>query len=306
MATSIPFRPPESRRLIYKRLWRLLEPFHRDYSRYVAGVFLRQSLVVLGGYSMVWALRQAKLHLGVPEWTFVALLVLYDAGLLSFDLALNSLFATRLSYPLFGFLRVTALHKVFQMPLEWHHRQTAGTLVGKVNNGVGRVVQTTEGLSRELCPAVIQTTLSLVPLLLFSPFTSAPIIAALFVFIWLTLAENRRRYGLRKARYRNYARDFGIFAECVQAVQPVVQFGQTQRIISKYQRVQQRIVDQGIEEMRLNNSYGWRRNLVLSLAKRSCQGIWLWQYRAGRLDAAMAMYLNMLTEELLVSFWGYA
>ena len=52
------------------------------------------------------------------------------------------------------------------MPMEWHQRQSSGELVGKVNNGVGKVVQTAEGLSRELVPALIQTAFSLVPLLL--------------------------------------------------------------------------------------------------------------------------------------------
>jgi ABC-type multidrug transport system fused ATPase/permease subunit len=46
--------------------------------------------------------------------------------------------------------------------------------------------------------------------------------------------------------------------------------------------------------------------MILSLTKRGCQGVWLWQYREGRLDAAMVMYLNMLTEQLLASFSGYA
>ena len=46
--------------------------------------------------------------------------------------------------------------------------------------------------------------------------------------------------------------------------------------------------------------------MVLSVTKRVSQGIWLWQYRRGVLDAPTVMYLNMLTEELLASFWGYA
>jgi ABC-type multidrug transport system fused ATPase/permease subunit len=34
--------------------------------------------------------------------------------------------------------------------------------------------------------------------------------------------------------------------------------------------------------------------------------VWIWQYRHNALDAAMIMYLNMLTEQLLGSFGGYA
>jgi len=65
-------------------------------------------------------------------------------------------------------------------------------------------------------------------------------------------------------------------------------------------------VDQGLNEARISNRYSFQRNLVLTVGKRACQGVWIWQYRHNVLDAAMIMYLNMLTEQLLGSFFGYA
>src|SRR5579883_2905695 len=142
----------------------LLSPYRGEYRRYLAGVVLRQALVVAGGYSLVWALRLAIQRTSVPEWIFVAAFVLFDGAYLGFDQALNYFFSARISYPLFSRLRTAALDKVLKMPMEWHLRQSSGELVGQVNNGVGKVVQTTEGLSRELIPALIQTGFSLVPL----------------------------------------------------------------------------------------------------------------------------------------------
>ena len=77
-------------------------------------------------------------------------------------------------------------------------------------------------------------------------------------------------------------------------------------MLRKYRRVQERIIEHGLAEARIGNRYGFRRSLVLSIAKRACQGMWIWQYRHNALDAAMIMYLNMLTEQLLGSFGGYA
>jgi ATP-binding cassette subfamily B protein len=291
---------------MYKQLWRILRPFHRDYIKYIIGVVLRQSLLVAGGYSLVFALRFCLQHTVVPEWWFVAAFIGYDTGLLRLDILLNTHFVSRLGYPLFGHLRKTALAKVLEMPLEWHHRQDSGVLVGKVNNGVGKVVQTVEGLGRELAPALIRTGLSIVPLLFLSPLTAPPILAALATFCLLTARENQRRKPFRETRHQNYGRDFGLFAESVQYVKPVVQFGQTRRMLDRYGEVQDRIVADGMAETALGNIYSWRRNLVLSIVKRSCQGVWIWQYRNHTLDAAMVMYLNMITEDLLNSFWTYA
>src|SRR6266536_1666881 len=99
---------------VYRHLWRLLEPFHRDYTRYLVGIAVRQSLIVLAGYGLVWALRFALQNTGVSEWWFVILFIAYDAGLLRLDIGLNTLFLTKLGYPLYGRLRTTALAKVFE------------------------------------------------------------------------------------------------------------------------------------------------------------------------------------------------
>src|SRR3954469_12042880 len=289
-----------------RKLRDLLLPFATEYRRFLAGVVLRQGLSVLGGYSLVWALRQALNHAVVPEWAFVAALVLFDAGWQAFDLRLNYFFSARISYPLFRSLRIRALEQVLRMPMEWHQRQSSGELTGKVNNGVGKVVQTAEGLSRELIPALIQTAFSLVPLLLFSARTTPLLLIALAIFLGLTIIEHRQRRPFARRRYNDYARDFEQFSESVQAIQAVVQYGQESQVLRKYRRVQQRIMHAGLAEQRIGNRYGFRRNLAISAAKRACQGIWIWQYRHNTLDAAMILYLNMLTEQLLASFFGYA
>jgi ATP-binding cassette, subfamily B, bacterial len=285
---------------------RLLKPFERDYYRYMAGVLLRQAMLVASGYSMVLAIRMCTRRAGVSEWIFVAAFLAYDAGLLSLDMGLNYFFSVRLGYPLFGKLRTAALAKVFEMPLEWHHQRDSGKLAGEVNAGVGKVVQTAEGISRELIPSVLRTGLSIVPLLVVSPLAAPTAVLALAAFLALSVAENRKRAPYRKDRYQNYNKDYGLFAECIQQVRPVVQFGQEKRLLNTYDQVQKAIQSQGIQEIRAGNRYSWRRNMLLSITKRLCQGLWLYQYKNNALDAAMVMYLSMLLEDVLNSFWGYA
>jgi ABC-type multidrug transport system fused ATPase/permease subunit len=288
------------------QFWHLLSPFRREYTRYIAGIVVRQGLLVAGGYSLVWVLRACTHYAQVPTWAFIAALFVFDTGLLRLDLLLNAVYAKRVSYPLFGLLRCRALSKMFEMPLEWHIQRDSGVLAGHVNNGVGKVVQTAEALSRELAPALIRTGLSLIPLLWLSPLTTPCVLAALGVFLWQTQKENLARRPFRRSRYENYARDHGLFSECMQYVQPVVQFGQTGRILGTYEDVQQEIIREGREETDIGTRYGWKRNLLLSLTKRLCQGLWIWQFRSGSLDIGLVMYLNMLTEDLLNSFWSYA
>ncbi len=289
-----------------RRLWVLIGPYHKTLYRYAGGAVVRQAMVVGGGYLLVWVLRAAMGHTAVPAWMFVAALIAFDAGLLRLDLGLNWMFASRVSFPMFGFLRSKALANVMQMPQAWHQRQHSGELAGNVNNGVGRVVQTSEALGRELLPGIIRTVLSLVPLVWCSPYTSPLVTAAAVVFAWLTWRENIARRPFRRSRQDRYARDFGMFSECVEYVQPITAFGQTRRILRSYDELQDGIAAQGIEEMCIARRFSWQRSLSLSVAKRACLGIWLWQFRAGALDVAMVMYLGMLLEDLFNSFSGYA
>jgi ABC-type multidrug transport system fused ATPase/permease subunit len=283
-----------------------LRPFRREFLRYLAGIFLRQALIVLGGYSLVWVLRICLRRADVAEWAIVAGFLAFDAAYLAFDFRLNYFFSARISYPLFGRLRTGALDKVLGMPMEWHQRQSSGELVGEVNTGVGKVVQTAEALSRELIPALVQTAFSLIPLFLISAITAPVLLPALVIFLSLTVIEHRQRRPFSKRRYRHYEKDFGLFSDSVQAVEPVVRYGQEGQILRKYERVQQQIQEDGLAEARIGSRFGLRRNLVISAAKRICQGIWIWQYRHQALDVASIMYLNMLTDQLLASFAGYA
>lgn len=293
-------------RTLLSRAWGLLEPFHRPYVRFLVGIAARQALLVVGGYSLVWLLHRSMGNRTMPLWIFIAGLLLYDLGVLRLDVLLNTSFASRISFPMFGYLRSKALGKVFDMPVEWHHRRQSGELTGKINDSVGKLVQTAEGFSRDLCPALIQTGLSVVPLLYFSPWTGAFVAAAIVCFTLVTIAESRARQPFRKARHCNYARDFGMFSQCVEYTQPVVHFGQTGRVLDQYGQLQEEIASQGIEETSIGWRYARRRTMLLSLAKRACQGIWIWQFRSGALDAAMVMYLNALIEDLFNSFSGYA
>ena len=285
---------------------RLVAPFRAPFLKYLGGTVLRQGLLVLGGYSIVLALRLSTGRQPISLWWMVAALVAFDAVYITLDTALNLMFARRISFPLFAHLRTTALGKILAMPLEFHQNETPGALVAKVNNGVGRVVQSGEAISRDLVPALIRTGFSLIPLLIFGLATAPILLTALLIFGWLTILENRNRRRFRRDRHENYVRDSAVLSEYVQSIQPVILFGQAPRLLNSYRRLQQEIMDQGLAEMQVARVYGWRKEMLLAAAKRICQGLWIWQLLHGRMDVAMVMYLNMLAEELMASFWGYA
>jgi ABC-type multidrug transport system fused ATPase/permease subunit len=259
----------------------------------------------MGGFSLVWLLRMATPGSAHPLWALIGALIVFDTGLVVLDRGLGLLFISRVSMPLFRNLRAASLQKVLSMPMEWHHRHNAVELVSKLNTGAGKVVQTAETTGRELLPALIRTALSLAALLWFSAVTVPIVLAGLAVFLWLTFRENRIRQSFRGVRHDQYARDAGMFTECVQNVQALVQFGQTRRMLQRYEELHSDIFEKGVSEMSIAHKYLAQRSLLVSVTRRCCQGLWLWQFQRGRLDGPTVMYLNFLTDELIGSFGAY-
>ena len=284
----------------------LVRPLKNDYQKYLAGIVLRQFLLVLGGFSLVWLLRMVQPGSGYPLMLLLIILLMFDAGLAAYDRGLGLFFASRVSLPLFRNLRVATLQKVLSMPMEWHHARNPVELVSKLNIGAGKVVQTAETIGRELVPAVVRTALSLVPLIWFSAQTVPLVLIGLITFLYLTARENRERQAHRMVRHEQYAKDSGFFTECAHNVQALVQFGQTDRMIQRYQNLHQEILHEAATEIRLSHDWGAWRATLISAIRRISQGIWLWQFQQKQLDAAMVMYLNFLTEELIGSFATYA
>ena len=118
--------------------------------------------------------------------------------------------------------------------------------------------------------------------------------------------KTKRGNDFRAGRHEQYARDSGLFTECVQNVQALVQFGQTDRVLRQYENLQRDIIDEATAEIQVSHRYASMRAILISAIRRISQGVWLWQYQQGRLDAAMVMYLNFLTDELIGSFGTYA
>jgi ABC-type multidrug transport system fused ATPase/permease subunit len=291
---------------VWARSIALVRPLQRDYQKYLAGIVVRQILLVLGGFSLVWLLRIIQPGSAPPLGTLIGALLLFDLGLAALDRLLGMFFASRISLPLFRNLRVATLEKVLAMPMEWHHAQNPVELVSKLNNGAGKVVQTAETMGRELLPALIRTGLSLIPLLWFSALTTPFVILGLIAFLYQTARENRKRQAHRVTRHEQYAQDSGLFTECAQNVQALVQFGQSDRMLGRYEDLQRAIIREAEAEIDLSQRFAVSRGFLISAIRRLSQGIWLWEFQRGRLDAAMVMYLNFLTDELIGSFGTYA
>ena len=159
------------------------------------------------------------------------------------------------------------------MPMEWHHANNPVEFVSKLNTGAGKVMQTAETLGRELLPALIRTALSLVPLLWFSALTTPFIVLGLVAFLYQTARENKERQRYRAKRHEQYARDSGLFTECVQNVQALVQVRPDRAHPGRNTNLQRDIIDEATAEIQVSHRFASMRAILISAIRRISQGV---------------------------------
>ena len=290
-----------------KKLWKLLAAFHKTFLWFVVLLIVYEGLQILDSYviSLVINLFGEKAQNLVWIGLILAL-VIYDEVFARLDNAIDWHIILRQLYPIYRYLKVSALAKFLDLDIKWHNEHNSGSLVGKVNNGVDKVQQIIEGLSWEFVPTLIQTFLSLIPLLIFSPLITLVAGVALTLFMWLTLISNRQRIPLRKVRHDYYEEEWHASIESVQSIETLKTFTQEEKTLEDYSKIHNEIVNLGEKELKIGIYYNRQRIRILSLARRLILVIWVWQLYQGTLTIADLVFVNVLTERLFHSFWRFA
>lgn len=293
---------------MFKRLWQLLQPFHRTFGWFIILIVLYETLQIGESYLMSLVIRLFGRQVEIGIW------LLLLAGLLIFDELFNRLdnavdwhIIVKHEYPIFRDLKCRAVAKFLEMDMAWHQDKNSGALVGKVNRGVDKVSELLEGMSWEFVPTLIQAGLSLIPLLIFSPLAVPIVFLALVAFMWLTLKGNKKRRPYRKERHDLYEEEWHQSVELVQSVETAVMFSQKERLLKEHQNLHDQIVGLGSKEAEIGiYTYNRWRIRVLSIARRTILAIWIWQLAQGTLDIAGLIFVSVLSEKLFHSFWRFA
>jgi ABC-type bacteriocin/lantibiotic exporter with double-glycine peptidase domain len=289
-------------------LKRLLSPFRRGFGWYIFFTLFRQGLVLGGGYGFVLLIRSYEHNPARSVLIAVGVLVAYKLLVDSLDQAMGWKFAKHVSYPMFRQLSVSVFAKLLSLDQAWHQSGSSGARRGEVTNGLSKFAQTSESITRELCPLLATALLSLVLLRPYVGllFWAGILPAACLLFFWMSFEENRRCLKYREARYQRYASDYSLSIECMEMHADVVRYNQERRMESEYRRIHQDIERNGLAEAKIQGWFGLAKGLVILGMQVYLLSTWVQLLAVHRLDGAMLVYLYMLSDQLCGSLWGYA
>lgn len=293
---------------MFLRLWRMLSPFHRTFGWFVVILVVYEGLQIVEGYVTSLVVRLFGDHAQQAIWIVLfAGLAVYDELFMRLDNQIDWWVISRQGYPVFRDLKMRAVKMFLAMDIAWHQKHNSGALVGKVANGVGKVAEVIDAFSWEFIPTMVQTVLSLVPLLILSTQTALVGGVAFVLFLWLTLMAVRERQPFKEKRNDLYEDEWHKAVETVQAVETVHMFGQTDRLLTEQQALHDRIMSLGLAEGKIGIfKYNRWRIRVLSVARRLILMFWVMQLYNGTMDIANFIFVSTLTEKLFHSFWRFA
>lgn len=290
------------------RYWRILEPFRGTFGKFLLLLVIMEGLQVFESYQMSLIIRLFGEKADYIVWIALFLgLIIYDEIFVRIDNEVDWHIITKHSYAVYRYLKLGAIKKFLELDITWHQKYNSGALVGKVAHGVEKVQEIVDLLSWEFVPTIIQTVLSLIPLLFISPLAALVAGISFVAFIFLSVKNNQERKPLKEKRFDFYETEWHRSIEIVQSVETNYMFGQTERLIEEQELLHKSIVDAGTKEARRGIFHYNRWQIRLTgVARRLVLAIWVYQLYTGTLDIPTLIFASVLTEKLFFSFWRFS
>lgn len=291
-----------------KKLWVLLTPFHKAFYLFALIAFCYELVQMAASYTISLVVTLFDSNASLTIW------LLFLVGLLVFDeinMRLDNTFdwhiISKHSFPLYKYFKLSAIIKFLKLDINWHKKNNSGALVGKVGNGVWKTMDIVDAFSWEFLPTVVQTIVSLVPLLILTPWVALVSTVAFAVFAWITNKGNQIRKPLRAKREDYYEEEWRQSVSSVQSVETVTAFGQQQKVINDQEALHNNIIDTALTEFHRGVFYITRwRIRTLTIARRIILAIWIYQLLTGTMSIPNLIFVSVLVERLFASFWRFA
>ena len=291
-----------------RKLWSILTPFHRSFYVFIILTLTYETVQLAGSYVISLVVSLFELKVTPTVWIILILgLLIFDELNMRLDNAFDWHIITRHNHPIFRFLKLSAITKFLKMDIPWHHKHNSGALVGKVGDGVWKTLDIVDVMSWEFIPTLIQAVISLVPLLIISPWVALIATITFIIFATLTWFGNKEKQPYRSRRQDHYEKEWNKSIASVQSVETNLMFGQQERLINDQVVLHDNIIQEAFSEHRIGIfKYNRWRIRVLTIARRIILAIWITQLMQGTMTVASLFFVSVLIERLFSSFWRFA
>jgi len=293
---------------MFSKVWKLLNPFHPVFKRLVLLAIFYEAGGVMVSYTVPTIVRLFEMEVQIAIWALVVITMLsWNEGYMRLDNQYDWSVAARIYEPIRKYLRLKTSAKFLNMPLVWHQTHDSGSLVGKVGDGIWRTLDIVSMIAWEFMPTMVQTVLSLVPMVYFSPYVALLCVVTMVVFVWLTVIGEEAKKPIREKRQDLIEKDWTEAVSMVQAIETVITFGLKKFMMDRLTAIQNAYEALTYEEIKRGIFIDNRRRIrVLTTVRVLIYGTWVVQLYLGTIDVPSLIFLSILMERLFNSYWKFA
>ena len=293
---------------MFRRIWDLLAPFHKAFATIVLLAIVYELGSMVASYTVPLIVRLFEPETQMVIWFLVVICLLaFNEGYMRIDNRCDWHIISNQSHPIYKYLKLKAMEKFLRMPLIWHQSHNSGALVGQVSDGVWKTLEIVDNISWEFMPTLVQTVLSMIPMLYYSPPVAFLCLLALGLFVQITLIGERAKRDLRKRRQDEYEKDWSYSVSSVQAVETVYMFCLKNYMLNRLEKVHDQIIALARKEHHKGIfTYNRLRIRVLTTIRVAIYIYWVVQLYNHSLDVPTLIFLSVLMERLLSAFWRFA
>jgi ABC-type multidrug transport system fused ATPase/permease subunit len=292
----------------FRQLAELLSPFRKPFYLYLLMIFFYEGAQVLNSYVLTAGIRLYQHKIGLSVWILCfAAVIVFDQAFRFLDHCADWHIVSRLIYPINKHIKMMVAKIFLKQDSAWHQQNNSGVLIGKAQNGAGKVELMTEMLAWEFIPTSIQALLTLPPLMYYSPLNGCLTLISLGLFVLITKKAEAFRLPLRKKRHDYYEELWQSTEEAVKAHETLTIYGQISRVLKEYEQTNNNIIAIGLEEAkRTIFHYHGLRISVNQFTDRIILAILIVQLYLGSITVAETFFVYTLSSRLLTAFWRFA
>ncbi|MDP1884570.1 MAG: ABC transporter ATP-binding protein [Candidatus Moranbacteria bacterium] len=287
------------------RIWKLLEPSHKQIGRLLTVTFCLELMRLAGPYILKLIIDLVT-NFSAAQ---INLLLAYVAGMFLANQATSFLafLQDRRIFKILVDVEVRlygdAFKKMMSLSLGYHEKENTGNKITKIQRGVTKIDELLGNFFWEVAPTSLQLVFTAVTLFVIDWRFGLVIVAFAIAFVLLTIKVNKSVYPYRKARFRMEEEASGNMTQAIININAVKSFVQEDREIGFFGMIRDKIRKQILFEFGKIMRQNLKRNLVIDSGRAFILISGMYLIYQGSITIGTMVFVYTISEKALLSLY---
>lgn len=292
-------RSKHKRMNFLEKIWKLLQPFHKDLYLIVFITTVFQILRMGAPYMFGKILDLLISSQGLLDIKTAAFIIGGLIGVRIMSLVIDyilDIVLVGLLWKSEQYVSRTTFNKLLQLSLDYHEKENTGNKINIVNKGRDKLIDLLATYGWNFQPVVIQLIVSAVLMIFVDLIFGLIFTASLIPFVVNMFITYKKTSELRAQRHDAYETSSGEIGDTIANITVVKAFAQENRESHAFASIWDTIKSLSVKEFKLHMSNGFLRSLSVEIIYAVLLIVGIYEIKAGLITVGSLVFLISLTE----------